>query len=150
MLESMGKLLKKMGQQEHALRVFRRALSLREGIAALEPDWQAEVENAYWQITGFMRFIGQDQDALETAEQYLLATSFAADGDTSKAERIGRVLGTLCWSALLAKNFPRAVWAGRHGYGYALHGPEGDDPEVENVNLSTYRKKSGSSSLWND
>jgi hypothetical protein len=36
------------------------------------------------------------------------------------------------------------------GYGYALHGPEGDDPEVENVNLSTYRKKSGGSSLWGD
>jgi hypothetical protein len=36
------------------------------------------------------------------------------------------------------------------GYGYALHGPEGDDPEVENVNLSTYRKKTNHSSLWND
>jgi hypothetical protein len=36
------------------------------------------------------------------------------------------------------------------GYGYALHGPEGDDPEVEDVNLSTYRKKSGGSSLWGD
>lgn len=38
----------------------------------------------------------------------------------------------------------------RRGYGYALHGPEGDDPEVEDVNLSTYRKKSGGSSLWSD
>jgi hypothetical protein len=36
------------------------------------------------------------------------------------------------------------------GYGYALHGPEGGDPEVENVNLSTYRKKTGRSSLWSD
>jgi tetratricopeptide (TPR) repeat protein len=114
MLENMGKLLKKMGQQERALRMFRRALSLREGIAALEPDWQTEVENAYWQITGFMRSIGQDHEALETAEQYLLATSFAADANNGKAERIGRALGTLCWSALLAKNFPRAVWAGQH------------------------------------
>jgi hypothetical protein len=36
------------------------------------------------------------------------------------------------------------------GYGYALHGPEGDDPGEEDVNLSTYRKKDGASSLWND
>jgi len=36
------------------------------------------------------------------------------------------------------------------GYGYALHGPEGDDPETEDVNLGTYRKKSGGSSLWSD
>jgi hypothetical protein len=36
------------------------------------------------------------------------------------------------------------------GYGYALHGPEGDDPELENVNLNTYRKKSGGPSLWSD
>ena len=36
------------------------------------------------------------------------------------------------------------------GYGYALHGPEGDDPEVEDVDLSTYRKKNDGSSLWSD
>jgi hypothetical protein len=36
------------------------------------------------------------------------------------------------------------------GYGYALHGPEGDDPGEEDVNLSTYRRKSGASSLWSD
>jgi hypothetical protein len=58
--------------------------------------------------------MGREEEALETAEQYLLATSSAADGDKIKAERIGRALGTLCWSALLAKKFPRAVWAGRH------------------------------------
>ena len=114
MLESRGKLLQKTGQQERALRSFRRALSLREGIAALEPDWQAEVEDAYWRITGFMRSVGRDDEAFEISEQYLLATSFAADVDTGKAQRIGRALGTLSWSALLAKNFPRAEWAGRH------------------------------------
>jgi hypothetical protein len=36
------------------------------------------------------------------------------------------------------------------GYGYALHGPEGDDPEVETVNLSTYRKRNARSPFWND
>jgi hypothetical protein len=35
------------------------------------------------------------------------------------------------------------------GYGYALHGPEGDDPELENVNLNTW-KRPGRPSLWND
>jgi tetratricopeptide (TPR) repeat protein len=113
-LENKGKLLEKMGQQEPPLHLFRRALSLRERIAALEPQWQAEVEDAYWRITRFMRSIGRDQEALETAEQYLLATSFAADADSGKAERIGRALGTLSWSAILAGKFPRAEWAGRH------------------------------------
>jgi hypothetical protein len=61
-----------------------------------------------------------------------------------KVEDLGRGLFTSSYEWLLASN------ALPHGYGYALHGPEGDDPEVENVNLSTYRKKSGSSSLWSD
>ena len=55
-LENAGKLLDKMGQRERALQLFRRALSLRERIAALEPKWQAEVEDAYWRITRFMRW----------------------------------------------------------------------------------------------
>ncbi len=36
------------------------------------------------------------------------------------------------------------------GYGYALHGPEGDDPEMENVDLSTYRKKADVGALWSE
>jgi tetratricopeptide (TPR) repeat protein len=119
MLESTGKLLQKTGQQERALRAFRRALSLREGIAALETEWQGEVEAAYWRISAFMRSIGRDDQALETAEQYLLAASFAADMDLAKAERIARALGSLSWSALLAGNVPRALWAGRHAVALA-------------------------------
>jgi len=61
-----------------------------------------------------------------------------------KVEDLGRGLFTSSYEWLLASS------ALPHGYGYALHGPEGDDPEVENVNLSTYRKKSGGSSLWSD
>jgi tetratricopeptide (TPR) repeat protein len=116
MLESTGKLLGKMGQRERAVSLFRRALSIREKLAASleEPEWQTEVEVAYRRISELMRSMGREEEALETAEQYLLATSSAAEGDKSKAERIGKALGTLCWSALLAKNFPRAVWAGRH------------------------------------
>ncbi|WP_262047308.1 hypothetical protein [Bradyrhizobium sp. Bra78] len=37
----------------------------------------------------------------------------------------------------------------QHGYGYALHGPEGDDPESEEVDLSTYRKKVDVGLPWN-
>ncbi|NZD66195.1 hypothetical protein HX900_34680 [Rhizobium sp. WYCCWR 11290] len=36
------------------------------------------------------------------------------------------------------------------GYGYALHGGEGDDPESEDVDLSTYRKESTVISTWQD
>lgn len=36
------------------------------------------------------------------------------------------------------------------GYGYALHGGEGDDPESEDVDLSTYRKESAVISTWQD
>jgi hypothetical protein len=61
-----------------------------------------------------------------------------------KVEDLGQGLFTSSYEWLLASS------ALRRGYGYALHGPEGDDPEVENVNLSTYRKKSGGSSLWSD
>lgn len=34
------------------------------------------------------------------------------------------------------------------GYGYALHGGEGDDPEHEDVDLETYRKKSSLGAIW--
>jgi hypothetical protein len=61
-----------------------------------------------------------------------------------KVEDLGHGLFTSSYEWLLASRaLPR-------GYGYALHGPEGDDPEEEEVDLSTYRKKSGGSSLWSD
>jgi len=53
------------------------------------------------------------------------------------------VVGTVYEWILASRTLPR-------GYGYALHGPEGDDPGTEDVNLSTYRNKSGGSSLWTD
>ncbi|NZD66267.1 hypothetical protein HX900_35065 [Rhizobium sp. WYCCWR 11290] len=36
------------------------------------------------------------------------------------------------------------------GYGYALHGGEGDDPESEDVDLSTYRKEPTVTLTWQD
>ena len=47
-----------------------------------------------------------------------------------KVEDLGKGLFTSSYEWLLATSaLPR-------GYGYALHGPEGDDPEVENVDLA--------------
>ena len=36
------------------------------------------------------------------------------------------------------------------GYGYALHGPKGEDPEVENVDLSTARRRRGGGGLFGE
>ncbi len=61
-----------------------------------------------------------------------------------RVEDLGHGLFTSSYEWLLASS------ALPHGYGYALHGPEGDDPEEETVDLSTYRKKGDVGSLWND
>jgi tetratricopeptide (TPR) repeat protein len=112
-LQKLGDLQGKLGRPEEALRSFRRALSLREGLPVTDPDWQKELEVLYRHISEFMRpIVGREAEALETAEQYVLATSFTAD--ISQAERVGQALGTLSWSALLAGDFPRAKWAGQH------------------------------------
>jgi hypothetical protein len=61
-----------------------------------------------------------------------------------QVEDLGHGLFTSSYEWLLASPaLPR-------GYGYALHGPEGDDPEMENVDLSTYRKKADVGALWNE
>lgn len=116
MLESTGKLLAKTGQPRQAVPVLRRALAIREGLAASfeEASWQQEVEASYRRASEMMLGMGQPNEARETAEQYLLAVSLAADTDGTRAERTGRALGTLCWSALNAKSFPRAIWACAH------------------------------------
>jgi tetratricopeptide (TPR) repeat protein len=112
-LRKLGDLQGKMGQPQAALHSFRRALALREGIAVSDPDWQTELEAAYRRVSEFIRpMLGREAEALETAEQYVLAVSFTAD--ISQAELVGRALGTLSWSALLAGNPQRAAWAGRH------------------------------------
>jgi tetratricopeptide (TPR) repeat protein len=112
-LQKLGDLQGKMGQPQAAVQSFRRALGHREGLAALDPEWQKELEAAYRHVSEFMRpMVGRETEALETAQQYLLAASFAAD--ISQVERVGRALGTLSWSALLAGDPQLAAWAGRH------------------------------------
>jgi tetratricopeptide (TPR) repeat protein len=87
MLESMGKLLAKAGQPSQAVPVLRRALAIREGLAASleEPSWQHEVEQAYRRTSEMMLRMGQPNEAHETAEQYLLAVSLAPDSDGARA-----------------------------------------------------------------
>jgi tetratricopeptide (TPR) repeat protein len=115
LLENWGKLLGETAHPDDAFRAFRRALSIREGLAASseEQAWRREVEAAYRRTSETMLALGRTTDAYETAEQYLLSTSLMTDNDESRAERIGRALGTLAWSALHARNFERAEWAGK-------------------------------------
>jgi tetratricopeptide (TPR) repeat protein len=115
MLENMGKLQGKMGQPDRAVDSFWRALSIREGLATSQeaPTWLAEVTEAYRRTSQFMRNIDRVGEALEMAEQYLLAASIDADSDKSKVTRIRRALGTVCWSAVNDGQFKRAVWAGK-------------------------------------
>jgi tetratricopeptide (TPR) repeat protein len=92
-----GELLAKLERLDQAVTAFRRALELREQLALTQ-------EEAFW------------QRELETAEQQLLATSFAPDSESDKPERVARALGGLCWTALFTKDadyIERAVWAGR-------------------------------------
>jgi len=60
-----------------------------------------------------------------------------------KTEALGRGLFSSEYEWFLAS---RAL---ARGYGYALHGPEGDDPEIETVSLRTHRERGGMSA-WND
>jgi len=73
--------------------------------------------------------------------QYLERTNVSG---VFKVEDLGHGLFTSSYEWLLASP------ALPHGYGYALHGPEGDNPEMENVDLSTYRKKADVGSLWSE
>ncbi|TBB38505.1 TIR domain-containing protein [Rhizobium ruizarguesonis] len=114
MLENMAK-LRVTADPDSAITALRRALSIREGLAASQEDpaWQNEVETSYRRLTELMLDLNREADALEIAEQYLLATIISPDRQNSRVERVGRALGTLCWSATNARNFSRAVWAGQ-------------------------------------
>jgi tetratricopeptide (TPR) repeat protein len=116
-LETLGKLLLRLQNPDRAIEAFRRALSIREALAASfeQQSWQIELESAYRRTSELMSAMGRPQDAFETAEHYLLATALAPDTRTDKPERVARALGTLCWHALLAGNVARSVWAGNQG-----------------------------------
>ena len=113
-----GELLAKLERLDQAVTAFRRALELREQLALTQEEafWQRELEDAYRRARSALLQSGRVSEALETAEQQLLATSFAPDSESDKPERVARALGGLCWTALFTKDadyIERAVWAGR-------------------------------------
>jgi len=114
-LESMGVLISERRDPSRAIATFRTALSLREGLAASfeDPQWQLELEAAYRRTSELVLKLGQAREALETAEQYLLATSLAPDQGADKPGRVARALGTVSWSALFAREMSRALWASK-------------------------------------
>jgi tetratricopeptide (TPR) repeat protein len=119
-LERDGDLLTKLGRTDQAVTAFRRGLELREQLALTQEEafWQHELEDNYRHARSVLLESGRAVEALETAEQQLLATSFAADTEPNKLERVARALGSLCWTALFTrdkKDIERAVWAGRNG-----------------------------------
>ncbi len=117
--ERMGKLLGKLGEPDRAIDSFWRALAIREGMAISveDPSWLAEVTEAYRRSSELMLHIDRVAEALEMAEQYLLAASINADADKDKATRMRRALGTVCWSATNGagdrRNLDRAVRVGK-------------------------------------
>ena len=117
--ERMGKLLGRIGESDRAIDSFWRALAIREAMAISmeDPRWLTEVTEAYWRVSKFMLQIDRVGEALEMAEQYLLAASINADASEDKARRIRRALGTVCWTATNAaadrNKLERAVWVGQ-------------------------------------
>ena len=116
LFESAAKLNAARGEPDKMVARLRKALALREALAASRenPSWQREVEISYKRASELMRSAGRMDDALEAAEQYLLSTTLAPNADGNKSEMIARALGTLCWSALNAGSFDRALWAGKY------------------------------------
>jgi len=123
-------------------------LCFRNGVAYLECDFKFDT---WW---------GNRLNGRELAEH----RQFAQRVDTMVRAFIqeNQLSGVFWRLEMDQSRFPKSFFVGSvyewilassalpRGYGYALHGPEGDDPEVENVNLSTYCKKGCGSSLWKD
>jgi tetratricopeptide (TPR) repeat protein len=120
MLARDGDILTKLGRTDEAVKAYRRGLELREQLALTqeEASWQHELEDTYRHARSVLLESGHAVEALETAEQQLLATSFSADSEPNKLDRVARALGSLCWTALFTKvpeDIKRAVWACRNG-----------------------------------
>src|SRR5262245_56837796 len=160
--EVMGYLLAQHGQAEAAVTSFRRALALREQLAASfeEIAWQKELEAAYRRASEQLLHMDRAIDALDTAEQYLLATSLAPDLEADKPVRVARALGTLTWTALFARNISRATWAGKEAtalapelifaklnYAHALM-YAGETSSAREIYLSGIRGKADAATAW--
>jgi hypothetical protein len=91
------------------------------------------------------RKIGQAIDKVARRQIQTMRGRIVRPHDSNCGERVnafdiqvdGRSICVILETVLLSESLPL-------GYGYALAPPEGNDPEVEKVNLQTYGKKAGS------
>ena len=120
-LEYRGLLLNHLGRSTEAILAFRRSLAIRERLASSSMDvkWQRELESAYRKTRETLLTSNHPAEALKTAEQQLFATSLATDSEPGRNERVARALGSLGWTSILARDVPRAVWAGEQAVALA-------------------------------
>ena len=128
--EYRGLLLNRLGRSTEAILAFRRSLAIRERLASSSVDvqWQRELESAYRKTREALLTSNHSAEALETAEQQLFATSLATDTEPGKNERVARALISLGWTSILARDIPRAVWAGEQAVALA--------PDLPNAKLN--------------
>jgi hypothetical protein len=122
-------------------------LCFRGGVSHFECDFKFDT---WWGVELNARKLAQHREFVQKTDTMLRAfiqenrlsgVFWRLDMDQKRFPP-GFFVGSVYEWILASRALPR-------GYGYALHGPEGDDPELENVNLNTY-KKSGRPSLWSD
>jgi tetratricopeptide (TPR) repeat protein len=160
-----GEVLAKLEQTDEAIKAFRRGLDLREELALSqeEASWQRELEDAYRHARTALLDGGRVAEALDAAWQQLLATSFSADTEPDKPERVARALGGLCWTALFTgvrEDVQRALWACQNGvdlmpnlgfvklnHAHALM-YAGDEAAAERIYLDGARGSDEASAKW--
>jgi tetratricopeptide (TPR) repeat protein len=160
-----GEILAKLEHTDEAIKAFRRGLDLREELALSqeEASWQRELEDAYRHARAALLDSGRVTEALEAAWQQLLATSFSADTEPDKPERVARALGGLCWTALFTgvqEDIQRALWACQNGvelmpdlgfvklnHAHALM-YAGDEAAAERIYLDGARGSDEASAKW--
>jgi tetratricopeptide (TPR) repeat protein len=127
MYENLGLYLAAKDKLQNAIDEFRQSLQIRERLAAVsfDPSWQRELENVYRRTRTLLLKENRPKEALETAEQELFETSFSPENDTGKQDHLARVLGGLSWTALFARDFPRAKSAAAQAMALA-----GQEPSI--------------------
>lgn len=118
----------------------------RRAVPFLDCNWSRE---HFWGVKrdererAELRSVGQTIDA--TARDHINSKgytgTFSPYGTLNKPENIFGNIGIMLKLAMFSKALPL-------GYGYAFQHPEGDDPEGETVDLTTYAKQSGAVPFW--
>lgn len=120
LLHDRARLLFLLDRTDPAIDALWRGLALREQAAALSntPQWQTELQDAYTATRVLLNRRKRPAAALDVAEQQLFSTALApCSGDADdrcREDQVTRVANTLTqlgWTALLAANPERALWA---------------------------------------